>query len=216
MDELNRTASDPGSSDAELDDERSRLSPRVPPAARRRRRNPLAYGSLVLVVVGLVVVVFMGLGDAALFFRNADEAVAQRADLDDRRFRIQGLVDGDSITETPRGVDFVITYNGVDVTISHVGDPPDLFQPGIPVVLEGRWAQVGDPEVVDPVEALSTDDGWFFASDRFFVKHTEVYAEEHPDRTEDYEDYGDHEGYGEPDGSGTAGADGGSEAASTR
>ena len=211
MDELNRT-----DADTELADDESRLAPRVPPAARRRRRNPFAYASLVLVVVGLVVVVFMGLGDAALFFRNADEAVAQRDDLGDRRFRIQGLVDGDSITETSRGVDFVVTYNSVDVTISHVGDPPDLFQPGIPVVLEGRWAQVGDPEVIDPVDALHTDDGWFFASDRFFVKHTEVYAEEHPDRTEDYEDYGDGDGGVTETGSGSTGVDGGSEAASTR
>jgi hypothetical protein len=131
-------------------------------------------------------------------------------DLGDRRFRIQGLVDGGSITETPRGVDFVITYNGVDVAIAHIGDPPDLFQPGIPVVLEGRWAQVGDLDVVPPAEALIPDDGWYFASDRFFVKHTEVYAEEHPDRTGDY-DYEDYHG-GDDD----QGDDGGTEAAPAR
>jgi cytochrome c-type biogenesis protein CcmE len=180
MDELNETVSD-----------ESRLAPRVPPAVRRRRRNPFAPAALLLIVVALGFVVVNGLGDATLFFRNADEAVAERDQLSDRRFRVQGLVDGDTITRTDRGVDFVITFHGVRVTIAHIGDPPDLFQPGIPVVLEGRWARVGDTDEPTPVESLPTDDGWFFASDRFLVKHTEVYAEEHPDRTDDYEGYQD-------------------------
>lgn len=169
-------------------DDASRLAPRVPPAARRRRKNPLAFASLVLIVVAMLFVVFNGLGDATLFFRNADEAVAQRAELGDRRFRIQGLVDGDTITATSHGVDFVVTHDGVDVTIAHQGDPPDLFQPGIPVVLEGRWAMVGDVDVPAPAAGLPTDGGWYFASDRFFVKHTEVYMEENPDRTEGYDE----------------------------
>jgi cytochrome c-type biogenesis protein CcmE len=202
MDELTRGA-----------DTASRLAPRVPPAARRRRKNPFAVVALVLIVAALGVVVMNGLGDATLFFRNADEAVAQRADLGDRRFRIQGLVDGDTITSTDRGVDFVITFNGVRVTVAHLGDPPDLFQPGIPVVLEGRWARVGETDSPAPAEPLPTDGGWFFASDRFMVKHTEVYAEEHPDRTDEYDEYGE---YGDEGMGGVMGADGGMEAGSER
>ena len=203
MDEL----TDPTDQTNQPDDD-SRLAPRVPPAARRRRRNPFAPAALGLIVVALGFVVVNGLGDATLFFRNADEAVAQRADLADRRFRVQGLVDGSTITATERGVDFVITYNGARVTIAHVGDPPDLFQPGIPVVLEGRWQQVGQTDDAAPAEALPTDDGWFFASDRFLVKHTEVYAEEHPERTDEY---GDEYGEGEYEG-----VDGGTEAGADR
>lgn len=198
MDEL--TSDDAG---PEPDADDSRLAPRVPPAARRRRRNPFAFSALAVIVVALLVVVANGLGDASLFFRNADEAVAQRASLEDRRFRIQGLVDGASITDTDRGVDFVIAYNGVDVTISHIGDPPDLFQPGIPVVLEGRWQQTGLTEIAAPVERLPTDEGWFFSSDRFFVKHTEVYVEDNPDRVDDYQGHGTDEG---DDGESEAGA----------
>lgn len=175
MDQLNETHK------ASLD-----LSPREVKSKGGRRRKPWALLALAAVVGALLLVVFQGLGDATLFFRNTDEAVAQRASLGEKRFRIQGRVVGDSITPTQNGVDFVITYNDVDVTISHLGDPPDLFQPNIPVVLEGRWAQVGDLEVSSPNAALPTDDGWFFASDRFFVKHEEVYQEEHPDRVEDY------------------------------
>lgn len=174
----------------ELDDDAARLTPRVAPAARRRRKNPFALVALLVIVVALGVVVFSALGDATLFFRNADEAVAQRDELGDRRFRIQGLVDGDSITPTDRGVDFVVTHNGVDVTIAYQGDPPDLFQPGIPVVIEGRWARIDDGEFVAPDATLPTDNGWYFSGDRALVKHTEVYEEEHPDRVDDYQSPG--------------------------
>lgn len=191
MDELTRPENpdrDGALDNGALDDDAARLTPRVAPAARRRRKNPFALVALVVIVVALGAVVFSALGDATLFFRNADEAVAQRTDLGDRRFRIQGLVDGDSITPTARGVDFVVTHNGVDVTIAYQGDPPDLFQPGIPVVIEGRWARTDNAEFVAPDDALPTDDGWYFSGDRALVKHTEVYQEDHPDRVDDYDE----------------------------
>lgn len=172
-----------------MDELTTDLTPRVPPAARRRRKRPWAVLALVVVVAALAVVVVNGLGDATLFFRNADEAVSQRGSLDDRRFRIQGRVVADSIVPTATGVDFLIAWNDVEVAIAHQGDPPDLFSEGIPVVLEGRWARVGDgTDAVAPAEGVPTDDGWYFASDRFFVKHEEVYVEENPDRVEEYDE----------------------------
>jgi cytochrome c-type biogenesis protein CcmE len=43
-------------------------------------------------------------------------------------------------------------------------EPPQLFRPGIPVVLEGHWA------------------GNVFASDLVMVKHSASYTEAHPNR----------------------------------
>jgi cytochrome c-type biogenesis protein CcmE len=111
-----------------------------------------------LVVLGVVVV--RGLSDATVYFLNADEAVDQRDDLGDRRFRLQGTVAGDVI-EMPDGVSFEVTYNGVDVPVEHIGDPPQMFRPGIPVVLEGSWEE----------------DGTSFASDRLLIRHDEEYQE---------------------------------------
>lgn len=150
------------------------LTPRTAPAAgapTRARRNPWAYGVLLLVLAGLGVVVYQGLTSASLYFYNADEAVEQRADLGDRRFRLQGSVVGDSIEPTDQGVDFTVAYEGVPVDVRHDGDPPELFQPGIPVVLEGRW----DPS------------GEFFASDTIRVKHSEQYQADNADRLDDAE-----------------------------
>lgn len=146
------------------------LTPRPAPETRRRR-SPWAYGALVAVLFGLGVVVYQGLTSASLYFYNADEAVAQRADLGDRRFRLQGTVLGESIVATEQGVDFTVAFNGVQVDVHHDGDPPELFQPGIPVVLEGRWSSSGD----------------VFASDTIRVKHSEQYQADNEDRLDDAE-----------------------------
>ena len=128
---------------------------------QNRRRLWLA-GAVVLAALGFLV--FQGLGNATLYFRNADEAVAQRATLGDRRFRIQGAVVAGSVRQTGDDVAFRITYNDVDVPVRHRGDPPELFQDGIPVVLEGKF------------------EGDHFASDRILVKHSETYVAENPNR----------------------------------
>jgi cytochrome c-type biogenesis protein CcmE len=152
------------------------LSPRTAPEAPgavtpKRRRSPWAYGALVLVLLGIGVVAYQALSSASLYYYNADEAVEEREELGDRRFQVQGLV-RDDLETTADGVTFTITFNGVDVPVRHQGDPPELFKPGIPVVLEGRWAS----------------DGEVFESDRILVKHTPEYEAENGDRIDDAED----------------------------
>lgn len=145
------------------------LTPRpapTPASPPRHRRSPWAYGVLLAVLIGLGVVVYQGLTSASLYFYNADEAVAQRTDLGDKRFRLQGTVLGASVRPTERGVDFTVAYNRVQVEVHHDGDPPELFQPGIPVVVEGRWDPSGD----------------FFASDTIRVKHSEQYEADNRER----------------------------------
>jgi cytochrome c-type biogenesis protein CcmE len=70
-----------------------------------------------------------------------------------------------------------------------VGDPPELFQDAIPVVLEGSWQ--------------ATPDGTVFASDRILVKHDEVYDSENPDRLREAEE-GGRETAGTPPEAGTS------------
>ncbi len=149
---------------------RPSATPGVPQGARRR--TPWVYGVLLLVALGLGVVVYQGLNSASLYFYNADEAVQQRQALSDRRFRLQGTVQEGTVTTTGNGVTFTVAHNGVDVLVRHQGDPPELFQPGIPVVLEGRWAAAGDE----------------FDSDLIRVKHSEQYVADNGDRIEDAED----------------------------
>jgi cytochrome c-type biogenesis protein CcmE len=126
-----------------------------------RRRLWLA-GVVVLAALGFLV--FQGLGNATLYFRTADEAVAQRQQLGDRRFRIEGDVIDGSVKQVGNDVSFTLIKNSVQVPVQHKGDPPELFRPGIPVVLEGHFQ------------------GDHFASDRILVKHSETYVAKNPER----------------------------------
>jgi cytochrome c-type biogenesis protein CcmE len=126
-----------------------------------RRRLWLA-GIVVLAALGFLV--FQGLGNATLYFRTADEAVAQRNELGDRRFRIEGDVVDGSVRQVGNDVSFTLTKKSVEVPVRHKGGPPELFRPGIPVVLEGRFQ------------------GDHFSSDRILVKHSETYVAENPER----------------------------------
>lgn len=152
------------------------LSPRTAPGPsvsdrRPHRRSRWAYVVLVVVLVAVGFVAYQGLTSASLYFYNADEAYEQREELGADRIRIQGIVQDDIDATTDR-VSFTIAFNGTEVPVVHDGDPPELFEPGIPVVLEGRWDQT-----------LA-----FFESDEILVKHDEQYEADNGDRIADAED----------------------------
>ena len=131
----------------------------------KRGRAALVLGVAVLVAGGLL---WKGLTNATVYFKTVDEAVAQRAQLGDRRFRLEGIVLAGSVKEVRNGVDFTVTENNAEVNVHHVGDPPELFRPNVPVVLEGHF------------------NGRTYESDRILVKHTSEYRKDNPDRVKDY------------------------------
>lgn len=133
--------------------------PRTQLGSRRRQLVALA-----VIVAALMVLVFQGLGNATVYFKTADEAAAQRAQLGSHRFRLEGTVQP-GVHEVGQDVAFAVANNGVSVDVVHRGAPPQLFRPGIPVVLEGHLVADGH-----------------FASDRIMVKHTATYDAEHPGR----------------------------------
>jgi cytochrome c-type biogenesis protein CcmE len=137
--------------------------PAVRPRARlgSRRRQMIAFG---IIVAALGVLVFRGLGNATVYFKTVDEAVASRAQLGTQRFRIEGTVQPD-VAQVGGGVSFTIANNGVSVAVLNTNSPPQLFKPGIPVVLEGHFVPSGS-----------------FQSDLIMVKHTASYVAQHPDR----------------------------------
>ena len=132
------------------------------PGRSQGRRRLVIAGVVVLAALGFLVI--RGLGNATLYFRTADEAVAQREQLGDRRFRIEGSVVGGTVQAAGDATTFDIESKAVRVHVRHSGDPPELFKPGIPVVLEGRF------------------EGDAFVSDRIMVKHTEDYIAKNPER----------------------------------
>ncbi len=154
------------------------VTPPVPAAPRIRPRASLGsrrriYVASAVLIAAIGWLLWQGLGNATVFFKTADEAVAQRASLGTRRFRIEGAVVDGSVHRTGNQVSFTIQNNGVSVAVINDGDAPELFQPGIPVVLEGHFTAAAP--------AAPT-----FLSDLIIVKHTASYRAEHPDRVKDY------------------------------
>ena len=159
---------DPESSDAETP-EHFDLTPRTAAATSSSKgsgKKWIAVAGVGVVVVALAFVLFNGLQSASTFFYNVDEAVAQKSTLGTTRFRMQGNVVAGSVTTTSDGVDFVIKYKDAQVPVHHVGDPPELFGPKIPVVLEGAFAANGKK----------------FESDEIMVRHDSTYDEKNEDR----------------------------------
>jgi cytochrome c-type biogenesis protein CcmE len=127
-------------------------------------RRLLAIAGVVVLLGALGLVVFNGLNDAALFYYNVDEALEQRDELGDQRFRMQGNVIDGTIEQVDGGVEFVLAFADAEVPVHHRGDPPELFSSDIPVILEGQFDDVG------------------FASDEILIRHDNTYTEEHEDR----------------------------------
>jgi cytochrome c-type biogenesis protein CcmE len=118
-------------------------------------------GTLLAGVVGFLL--YQGLANSTQYFYTADQAVAHKATLGTKAFRIEGTVEND-VQQVSDRTEFNIFANGTTVSVVDTKEPPELFKPGIPVVLEGHWA------------------GPVFASNLIMVKHSASYTEAHPDR----------------------------------
>jgi cytochrome c-type biogenesis protein CcmE len=172
---------DPESADAmpvggpAADTDRLDVTPRRAPGATpggrsgSRTRTYVAVGAVAVIVIGLGLVLFNGLRDASTFFYNVDEVVARRGTLEGERIRMQGNVVDGSVHTTDDGVEFVLRFRGEEIPVQHVGDPPELFGPKIPVVLEG------------------TLEGDAFHSDTILIRHDATYDEENEDRLREAE-----------------------------
>lgn len=143
------------------------------PPKHRKSRLP-ATALIVVVVLGLGFVLVNALGGATTFYRNVDEAVAQRDTLGEKRFRLQGTVVDGTIDRTGEGVGFMVTFNGVEIPVQHVGDPPEMFKANEAVLLEGHFAPGSDT----------------FDSNLMIVKHSEVYESTNEERIKEAEQGG--------------------------
>lgn len=160
------------------------LTPR-PPRPLHARRAPWIGVVVALALAAAVVVLVVNLLEDSLYFYNADEAVSERAEIGDRRFTLQGAPIGCSIVEGFDGdapvVAFSLSFGGAAIDVVHHGDPAELFQADVPVVLDGAW--VAGVPLVEGFTPIA-DDGWHFSSDRMRVKHDNDYIndEEYDER----------------------------------
>ncbi len=145
----------------------------APPPPGTRAARPGSTSPRRLAVVGLVIVaalgflVYKGLTSAIVFFRTTNQAVAQRAQLGNSTFQLEGTVVQGTVHRVGTSqVSFDIRQGGATIHVENAGDPPQMFKPGLPVVVVGHF--VGSSDV--------------FSSDQIMVKHSQQYIAEHPNR----------------------------------
>ena len=132
------------------------------PASRATRRRLWVVGAVL--VGALAFLLYKGLGSSLDYFETVDQAVAQKAMLGTKTFRLEGVVVPGSVHRLPDGVSFVAAGSTHRVAVINHGNPPQLFQPDIPVVVVGHFA--GDT----------------FLSDQLIVDHTAQYVQQYPNR----------------------------------
>lgn len=136
-----------------------------PWAQPRTTRRLAAVGVVLLAATGFLL--YKGLTSALVYFKTANEAVADRAQLANSTFQLEGVVVKGSVRQLSGArVAFTIEGGGARIPVINDGEPPQLFRAGIPVVVVGHF--VG-----------ATDN---FASDQVLVKHSNQYVVAHPDR----------------------------------
>lgn len=165
------------------------LSPRTQESKKTPPWIPIL---VVAAIAGAVIVLVWFLVTNSQSFLPADEAVENRMDIGDKRFQLLGspisnVGDGQIfVIEGTEYTFFSIAFDDVLVDVVSRGTPPDLFDEGIPVVLEGRWVQGPLPQP-EYIFANGANDGWWFSTNRILVKHDNDYRE---DRIDDAENRG--------------------------
>ena len=129
---------------------------------RRQRRRLIVVGAVL--VAAFVFLIVKGLGSSLNYFETVDQAVQSKAMLGSKTFRLEGLVVPGSVHRHDGGVDFVAAGTKDRVDVVNTGNPPQLFQNDIPVVVVGHFS------------------GATFVSNQIIVDHTAQYVAKYPNR----------------------------------
>lgn len=150
------------------------LTPRTVGDPRRRSSRGFVIAVLVGLAAVIVFLIWFLVQNSSAFY-EANQAVERREDLGDRRIQLLGSpvttgveleVDGEP------GRAFSVAFEGVTADVVFLGTTADLFQPDVPVVLEGEWVNGAAP--VNAFEC-GANDGWWFRADHMLVKHDDEY-----------------------------------------
>jgi cytochrome c-type biogenesis protein CcmE len=117
-----------------------------------------------VVIIGVLGFLMVNLSSSLVYFNTPAELQAR--DVDGARLRLGGRVVPGSVVENDATVTFNVEDCETSVQVVHTGVPPQLFQEGIGVVVEGVWS------------------GEAFESDTMLVKHDEQYRTD----AEDYDE----------------------------
>jgi len=140
-----------------------RAAPPSPSRSGRQQRRRLVVVGVVL-AGAFVFLLVKGLGSSLDYFETVDQAIQSKAVLGTKTFRLEGLVAPGSVHRHDGSVDFVASGSDGRIDVVNTGNPPQLFQPDIPVVVVGHFV------------------GETFVSNQIIVDHTAQYVAKYPKR----------------------------------
>jgi cytochrome c-type biogenesis protein CcmE len=110
----------------------------------RKRRRLIALGIGLSLLAAATALVLAAFNENLVFFYSPSE-LAEKAIGPDRRIRIGGLVEPQSVRRQPdgHGIDFRVTDGKSTIAVAFDGVLPDLFREGQGVVAEGRLRRDG-------------------------------------------------------------------------
>lgn len=118
--------------------------PAVPPRYGVRRQRRFLVAGLVI-LAALAYLAFTVTRASAVYYLTVPELYARGAAAESRPVRVSGIVDAGSIVRDPGS--FVTRFTASDpggmLPVRYQGPVPDIFQPGIQVVVEGKLGSDG-------------------------------------------------------------------------
>ena len=136
-----------------------------PPRQRRSKKRLYLAGAVVVIAIGFLI--YKGVTSAFVYFKTADQAIADRASSATRPSTSKGPSSRARSTGVPgRRLVRDLLPNKTTVTVDNTAVPPDLFQAGVPVVLVGHFIGLSET----------------FASEQILVKHSNQYKAQYPSR----------------------------------
>lgn len=138
------------------------LSPRTGPDQPRRPRSGLRRSLPIVVIAAMLiaggVIVTQFLRSAVDYYCNVDE-IGQRSGCDnDRRLRVQGVVQHGTVVSSGGDTDFVIGFNDVSIPVRYDGEPGGIFKECIAVVVHGRFDGASQTFLGDRVEVKHSNE----------------------------------------------------------
>lgn len=132
---------------------------------RRPVRTLVVAGLLIAGVLGFLV--YQGLSNNLVYYITPSELLAKGAHADGESLRLGGQVRPGSVrwNSVSRALSFVLQDPKGRVFVRSTGLPPEMFRPGIGVVVEGTWL------------------GEFFRATNLMVKHSATYRAPKPGQT---------------------------------
>ncbi len=141
-------------------------APQIATGSKVRPRLRLAMvGVILLLAVGFLLV--KGLGSSLDYFKTVKEAKASETQLGTSVFRLEGVVESGTISQTTLGARFTLTQGTSSIRVVNQGSPPQLFKATMPVIVVGHFAANGSG---------------VFESNQIMVKHSASYIAQHPGR----------------------------------